>query len=188
MFSADELVSVHEWLAEAGLRGEAPERVFASFCEKLAAGGLPIRRAHIAIATLNTSVRAYSLTWTKGEIARTAFRHGRIPTEEWKASPFLHMLNSREQVLRRRLAGQGAVLDFPVLREFAAAGLTDWLGVLVSFHWSADLVEGGRIGMITSWATDDPLGFSDSEIAGIQRLLPSFAAVIKTATVTDIAH
>jgi hypothetical protein len=45
----------------------------------------------------------------------------------WQVSPFRHMLETQTPRLHRRLTGGDAVLDFPVLSDFRAAGLTEWL-------------------------------------------------------------
>ena len=98
------------------------------------------------------------------------------------------MLESQTPVLRRRLEGAEAELEFPVLVEFRKTGLTDWLGLLHSFGWLAPSLSSRQLGMISSWSTDRPGGFTDAELVLLQELVAGLALAVKAATSYDITR
>jgi adenylate cyclase len=176
-------------LAESSLKGESVDAILSGFCEQLNVWGFGIRRGHVSAATVDPAVNAYSVTWKPDAgVEHDRLRHGRPVNPGWLASPFHHMLTTRSAVLRRRLAGQGAQLDFPILEQLAAEGMTEWFARLVNFHWAAAHIQGGQMGMLTSWATDQPQGFSEAQIALLDRLIVALAAAVKAATISDMAR
>ena len=119
------------WLIEAGLASLPVGELFDGFCRRLVAGGVPLARGFLSTGALHPLWRANSLTWQDGRIADVAeFSYDYMQTPAWQASPFRHMMETRTPRLHRRLDGGDAALDFPVLSEFRAAGLTEWLALM----------------------------------------------------------
>jgi adenylate cyclase len=87
--------------------------------------------------------------------------------------------------LRRPLAKDSATLDFPILEKFRAEGGTDYYGVFAPFDIGPPPETG--TGMIASWTTDRPEGFTDDEIAVLDRLIPRLALTIKATLTKQIA-
>ncbi|MAP13077.1 MAG: hypothetical protein CMQ61_13620 [Gammaproteobacteria bacterium] len=83
-----------------------------------------------------------------------------------------------ERVIRRRL-DDPEQRDFPVLDELAGEGFVDCVLVELLF------TSGARNGV--SLATRRSAGFSDHDIAEIERILHRFAMLMKTHTNRDIA-
>ncbi|MGH6929010.1 MAG: hypothetical protein ACREEV_11890, partial [Dongiaceae bacterium] len=110
-------IPLHAWLIEAGLSGLPTADLLGGFCSRLVAGGVPLSRGFLSLATLHPQRRASSLTWEKGDIAAADFGYAYMPTPGWQGSPFHRMLETGTRRRHRRLAGDGAVLDFPVLSE-----------------------------------------------------------------------
>jgi adenylate cyclase len=153
------LIPLHAWLIEAGTSDLAPEPLFDGFCGRLAAAGAPIARGFLSIAGLHPLRRAYSLTWNDGRIVEvTDFDHATMATAMWQASPFRHMLETKTRRLHRRLVGEGAVLDFPVLREFRDAGMSEWLALMYGFSWSTAQPATNPFGVVLSWTTSTTVG------------------------------
>jgi adenylate cyclase len=84
-------------------------------------------------------------------------------------------------MMRRRLVGPEALLDFSVLEEFRDQGLTDWIGFVIPFD------EAGFDGMVGSWASQHEDGFSDNQIAALRFLHRPFAVAIKIAAQETLA-
>ena len=187
MFDA---VPIHVWLIESGLQNRPVLALFEELCRRLAATPLRIERAHLSVALLHPSWRGFSHTWTRktGTVETQFFTRGLDDTQGWKESPFKHVLENRLPTLRRRLTGNQAQLDFPVLTEFRDQGMTDWLCCLHSFNPEADLPWTQMMGMITSWATDAPAGFADEDIALLEELMGTTALVVKADTQQQIAR
>jgi adenylate cyclase len=64
-----------------------------------------------------------------------------------------------------------------LLREFAAAGATDYLGKLYSFGAPGDRSHGS--GIAYSFTTDRPGGFSDDEVSLLDAVLPALSLAMK---------
>lgn len=190
-------VPVAMWLISAGLDDTAPENLVTDFCDRAVEAGLPIQRVFVGMATLHPLMRARGYTWQQGHglVGNDAMPH-RDPDDEpaaWLASPLRHMLSSETPELRRRLTGPEATFDFPVLKEFAEQGLTDWTAFAHSFGWAfknahhiTDRYAG--IGMISSFTTMRPQGFDEDHLTRLRRLVRLLALAIKAAMLTQLTR
>jgi len=187
------LVPLHAWLIEAGTSDIATETLFDGFCARLTAAGVPIARGFLSIAGLHPLWRAHSLTWNDGRIVEvTDFSHAIMATALWQASPFRHMLETKTRRLHRRLAGDDAVLDFEVLREFRDAGMSEWLALMYGFGWSAARPATNQFGVVLSWTTSTAVGrgngWSPLELAAIEELSGTLALAVKGNVAPAAAH
>jgi adenylate cyclase len=190
-------IPVAMWLIRAGLDDVGPETLITDFCSQVIIAGIPLQRVFVGMATLHPLLRARGYTWTHtgGLIGNDAMPH-RNPDDEpaaWVASPLRHMLASEVEELRRPLVGSDAVYDFPVLREFAEQGLTDWFAMAHSFGWTfknshhiTDRYAG--IGMISSFTTMRADGFSEDHLTRLRRLVPLLALAVKAATLAQMSR
>lgn len=187
MFDA---VPIHEWMIMGGLENRPVPELFEGLCRRLADTPLQLERAHLSVALLHPSLRGFSHTWHRkdGALEGLVFTRGMDETQGWKESPFKHMLEQRQTRLRRRLTGNRAQLDFPVLTEFREEGLTDWVAFLHSFSPESDLHWSRLTGMVSSWATARPGGFDDDDVAILQELIGTCALVVKADTTQQIAR
>jgi adenylate cyclase len=192
-FRIPNLIPLHAWLIEAGTNDVATETLFDGFCERLAVAGVPIARGFLSIAGLHPLRRAYSLTWNYGQsVEATDFAHDTMATAVWQSSPFRHMLETKTRRLHRRLVGDDTMLDFEVLREFRDAGMSEWLGLIYGFGWSAAPTPTNQFGVILSWATSKAVGRSDGwsalELAAIEELSGTLALGVKGNMAPAVAH
>ena len=84
--------------------------------------------------------------------------------------------------LRRRLVGPEAKLDFPILKELAGAGASDYFAAVVQFGADGDPSYGTGIGY--SFTTDRPGGFSDDHLVLLRAVLPA----VSLAMMTNAGH
>jgi adenylate cyclase len=167
---SDTVQQISDWLVRQGLKGADFESVVAGFCERLVAAGIPLERGMLAMRTLHPEIDAHSFIWRPGQPLETAnFGMDSNPAPQFAGSPLNYLLSQADRMeLRRRLAGPGAELDFDVLREFAAEGCTDYLIQKVPFSVT---IGGGRpTGMLCSWLTRAPEGFSERDLSALRRL------------------
>ncbi|WP_341702853.1 adenylate/guanylate cyclase domain-containing protein [Ferrovibrio sp.] len=187
---------LEDWLAEAGLAGLPAEHLVEGVAERLLAEGVPLRRIYVAIATLHPLVRALSYTWIAGQglVDNEAMPHRETPEvpQPWQESPFRHMLMNGVFDLRRQLTGPGAVFDFPVLREFAEEGYTDWQALAFGFGWdlsnAAEEFRNPGMGMVSSFLTAHPDGFAPDRLARLKQVLPHLALAIKAGALARLAR
>ena len=96
------------------------------------------------------------------------------------------MLQNGLYVLRRRLSGPKARIDFPILEGFQARGGTDYYLRAIGFDIGVRSHE--TTGVICSFISDHPDGFGDDEIAALERLLPRLALALKGELTRQIAE
>ncbi|MEX2520921.1 MAG: adenylate/guanylate cyclase domain-containing protein [Paracoccaceae bacterium] len=190
--------SIVHWMVDAALETTPIEHTFTRLVLALRDEGIEIDRAYLAHPTLHPLHRGSSFLWTlEAGLSREFFAiDGASPTAAWKDSPIRHAITHNVDRLRRRLAGPGAMCDFPVLKDFAAAGLTDYLLVAVPFDGFRSSMPdmGATIGMLNgsgmacTFATARPGGFSDDEIETLDWLKRPLAVVVKMADQRRVAE
>lgn len=181
------LDTLADWLMAQALDGGALEDIFDGCCDRLAASGVPLRRVFLTFRTLHPLFRSMSITWVRGAPVNSM---GHLYEAEadpgWRLSPLFHMLEQNVPLLRRRLTGPEKVADFPILEELADAGDTDYLAHAVSFRAQSN--EGMPYGILVSWTTDRPSGFSERDIRAILRIQKRLAVACKVAIEEQITR
>jgi adenylate cyclase len=179
--------SLFTWLAEASLRGMPLKELVDGFCTEINASGFKIDRIVIATAALDPSIRAQSLTWESGQGAYLAtFPHGESNLT-WRQGPLAMMIRTHTGVLRRRLAEPLADDDYALFAELKEQGFSDWVAYAHMFHWEAEHVEGGGMGMVSAWSTRDPTGFSEAQLTFLRPHVRALAAAVKSLVIVDSA-
>ena len=89
------------------------------------------------------------------------------------------MLQADASLLRRRL-NTDSKDEFSMLSDWLAAGMTDYVAIITRF--APEGVIGEMDAVYSSWATAAPDGFSDRQIAALQRLAPDLALAIKSVS------
>jgi adenylate cyclase len=193
--SHDALISeIEGWLVRKALGDPEIVKLFEGLCQRLHGVGVPVERAVMSWPTLHPLFHAEQVFWWRGKGAKLEqYYHSSAGSEQWLQSPFHRVLSRGLPRLRRRLDGDEAFLDFAVLKEFAAQGYTDYL--LTSTHFRIGEVaeyEGGQPGIMASWATTRPGGFTDPDLEALSRIQTLLAvacrSAIQTRVMKNLAH
>lgn len=180
-----EVSAITDWLTGQGLLRADFETLLAGFCERLVAIEVPIWRGYVSITTLHPRVSGMGCSWRLDEGIRTEFYiHRLAPTEDYLQSPFRYMLEGGLNALRLRL-GQGEGRQFPLLERFRSDGATDYLAQVTGF--GIDGVVDGRTGVVSSWTTKHPDGFSQRDVAILDHLVPRLALALQARLSHQIA-
>ncbi len=183
--------ALSDWLMEQALSEPALEELVEGCNRRLHAAGIPVSRTIITSPILHPLYRSFTVVWTLEEGIETTYHvHDSVNRDAWKASPLRYILKHRLPAFRRQLVGDNAVLDFPILEELAEEGMTDYLCYLVAFGDDQDVDfeqdEFGS-GIIGSWSTDRPAGFSDSDLRALNRVQQRLAVAVKMRVKDKIA-
>jgi adenylate cyclase len=175
--------AIVEWLAEQALLDSEPAALFGEMCQRLRGVGMPVLRGQVAFRVLHPLYDAAILNWNaeRGVVA-DFFRPEESGQENFVRGPLGHTLTHRLPVLRRRLTGDTALLDFAILEEFRAAGGTDYVVFLVGFDAAK------QNGIICSWLGDRATGFTDGEIAQLQRTTRELGIALKAKFERSVAQ
>jgi adenylate cyclase len=203
MIAEDEIEALNAWLAKAGLRGEPEAALVSGFCERAVAAGLPIARALVIIDTLHPVYEGRLVRWGHDPSQPAMVEYGRTVLPEgvpdphlfagrqqsealasWRASPFFRMLETGESLLRRRVTAEGEP-EFPVLRDYRAAGMTDYVAIINRF--APEGIIGEMDCVYSSWVTAHPGGFTDAHTAALKRVVPTLALAVKAAALQCMA-
>ena len=140
-------------------------------------------------STLHPLFKAESVFWRRSEPAELGqFRHQDIVTEEWLRSPMHHMLKEDLSVLRRKLTGPEAMLDFGITEDLAKQGYSDYL-VMQTELFSRDAYSNReRRGIFVTWASDRPGGFVDDDLSALKRIQRRLAIACKTVIQSRISR
>lgn len=178
--------TLQDWLVAGGLDGRNVSELFDGFCQRLVASGIPLTRGYLSFAILHPLVWATGIVWERGRIVDAIdLAYGFDRRDDWLESPFRHMLETDARRLHRPIAKGEPFLDFPVLRQFRDAGLTDWLGLFHTFGWNLEQMAVRELGVIFSWATDHPGGWTAGQLAEIERLSGLLALAVKGSSSRD---
>lgn len=179
--------TVADWLMAQALGESRVENLVEGCCNRLRAAGIPLWRALLSFRTLHPLFDSVWLIWRRGEpLGTLEMPHDQVGSEIYRQSPFHHMVETGVPFLRRRLVGVEALLDFPVLSEFRDLGATDYLACLVPFGAAGTRDEDD--GILGSWATDRPGGFSDQDIRSLLRIQQRLAVACKVMIKDQIAR
>jgi adenylate cyclase len=92
----------------------------------------------------------------------------------------MHRVFVHGETVRRRLSGENARLDFPILEELAAEGVTDYIALPL------ELSDGRRIAV--TLATDQEYGFSRSDLVTLESLTGLLAPLLEIHVMRGITR
>jgi len=183
-----EIAKLAGWIARAGLEGRTETALVEGFCNRAAAGGLPLARAIVLIDTLHPIHEGRAFRWEREKPEATLTEYGRSnegeAAERWRKSPLYRLWTSGESLLRLRITPETEA-EFPSFAEFREAKFTDYVAMIDRF--AAEGVIGEMDCLYSYWTTDRAEGFSDADVAALKRLTPFLGLAIKSASLGRVA-
>ena len=181
---------ISEWIVRAALAGTSEIEIVGGVCQRLSSAGVSLVRSSVATDLLDPTFEARGVRWIRGqgalEEAITRAEDSQA-NENWTRSPFFFLLESRQPSLRRRLDATYRRGEFPLLDSFRDQGVTDYVAFAKRVGESLRLGEGE--GMVSSWTTDAPAGFSEAQVEMLSGIMPALtlAFMLRTTNRTN-AH
>ena len=177
-----EVVAISDWLVAQALAGTPIADVMQGLCERAETLGVSLIRVNLATSTLHPMFEAFSVTWDRDTgIREERYPHGQSETEMFLHSPYHLLLTTGQNELRIVIGADEAKHEFGIVRDLKERGGTDYF--VATTRYSEKPVERrSHDGMVMSWATDRPGGFSPWQIAIIKRIQSRFAVAVKMAT------
>src|SRR5215467_12527834 len=178
---------LHLWAVREGLRRAAAAPLFEDFCRRLVAFGVPLWRAFAGMRTLHPQWAGLTYTWWRDRdvVHPTRRERGEAYDQDLRDSPYWYLRDAARGPdvplrLRRRLVGEGAQRDFPVLEDLATVGGTDYFAELIPVGMVSEAFPDSGIGF--SFATDHREGFGENDLRLIEAVLPAIALAIMADT------
>lgn len=172
------------WLADGARSARTSEAVLDELCTRLTSAGLPLARVAVFVRTLHPGSIGRRFIWRLGkpvEITESEFEL--LGREEYLRNP-IAAVQRDGRTIRRRLCDPDTPLDYPVLAEFKAAGVTDYLATPLIFTDSraGDVIEpsttqASKQHHVATWITERAGGFSATDIETLETIVPQLARV-----------
>lgn len=170
---------IEHWLLHDA--GSEPELLltYEAFLWRMVAAGLPLDRASLHIGTLHPQLLGFAWNWRRSDwlCDEVKVRHFTAGTDAYKLNPLSRIFESGEP-LRRHPQRPDAQAEFPIMRELAANGYTEYLALPLG---------GDRFRHAVTFATIDPDGFADDDVEQIKRLLRLFMLHVERHIAVRIA-
>lgn len=137
--------------------------------------GVPVSRASLNVHTFHPEIFVRNLVWSadSGKTTSETILHFDLILPIYKDSP-VALIYQGSGPIRRRLTGPHAQLDFPICRELAAAGSTDYLILPLEFS------DGRRT--YASFCCDSEGGLGDDHVATLLEIAPYLALRVELAS------
>jgi len=164
-----EIRAAVDWLIDGARSAVQPQDVLFQLCDRLVACGIPLWRVAVFVNTLHPQIIGRRFVWRPGaDVEISEGRFGLFDTPEFRDNPVAGVYATKSAI-RRRLADPDCAIDFPILHELRAQGVTDYLASPLFFT-------DGAIHVVTC-TTRQPGGFTDAQIAGVEAILTPLARV-----------
>ncbi len=158
-----------DWLAGGALSGAQSQDVLAELCERLVACGIPLWRVAVFVTTLHPDIIGRRFLWQADTGVTTSDALFEIlERDDYRKSPFTTVYATR-QPLRRRLADADCPVDFAILNDLRAEGVTDYAAFPLLFT-------DGTVHAAT-WSTKAPGGFTAKQFSDLELIIAPLARV-----------
>lgn len=158
-----------DWMIDGARSAPQPDKMLDELCRRLVEAGLPLWRVAVFVRTLHPNVMARRFIWLPDapvQLAEAPYALAEDP--QYQASPMSDVYRDGV-VIRRRIADPACPMDYGVLHEFREQGITDYVIVPLVFT-------NGEI-HAASWTTRAPGGFTDDQLAALNRITRPLARV-----------
>ncbi len=182
-------IEIGRWIVDAALGGISEIDILAGTCNRLTEAGIALVRASVANDLLDPTYDGRGVRWLRGQggIEEAFVRQGDdVVNEEWTRSPFFHLLESGQPMLRWRLDASHRRGEMPLLDQFQGEGVTDY--VAFSSRVAEGVLLGGGRGIVASWSSDAPDGFTDAQIDLLAAVMPLLTLAILLRTTRQTAR
>jgi adenylate cyclase len=161
--------AITDWLIDGARSAPLPQDVLSQLSERLVACGIPLWRVAVFVNVLHPQIIGRRFIWRPGaDVEISEGRFGLFDTPEFRENPVARVYATRT-ALRRRLADPDCAMDFPILQELRAEGVTDYVALPLFF--TDDSIH------LVTCTTRQPGGFTDAQIAGIKTIMTPLARV-----------
>jgi adenylate cyclase len=173
------LAELKRWLLLEAVNETQLLLTFEAFMWRINAAGLPVHRSTLHIGTLHPQLLGFAWNWraSDGLCDEVQVAQSTAETDAFKRNPLLHIFTTGKAI-RRKPHDPEAQSEFPIMRDLAAGGFTEYLALPFG---------GAGFRHAVTLATTCPDGFSEGHIKQIKRLLVLFTLHVERHVALRIA-
>lgn len=159
-----------DWLIDGARSAPQVDRFIVECCERIVASGIPLYRVGVFVSMLHPSLIGRNFIWRRDAgVTMGSMEHGSEESDDYLSSPLNTVFEQGIEV-RRRIEGVD-IGNSPFLADMRAEGATDYIALPVvmsdgDFH-------------ATSWTTDAPGGFTDTQLEAMRDMMPALNRMIE---------
>lgn len=170
------------WLVDAGLDGRSERGLTEGLAERLRAYGVPVDRIAMGSEVLDPVLRSRQFVW-RLESGTEKYRHerGLGDTDEWLNS-ILHWMLVNNVTRKHLHLDDPEAQRYTLLPELKAQGFVDYYARNIPYGEAARL--GAGKGLMATFGTRSPTGFSQDHIMTIETVLPAFSLAFMARSTT----
>jgi adenylate cyclase len=159
-----------DWLVEGAPPAKQPQEVLLHLCHRLREAGFPLYRVNVSVRTLHPNVLGRGFSWNEDRdtVEVNEVSHEFIESEQFLNSPMRTVFAEHIEV-RRKLCDPDCPIDFGILPDLQAAGVTDFIALPLRFV--------NEEVHAASFATRQAGGFRDADIAALRRVTTALARI-----------
>jgi adenylate cyclase len=175
---------IGEWIVSTTLAGANEIEIVSGLGARLNAAGVSIVRISVATDLLDPTFDGRGVRWLRDEggveerFARD--EEGTIVTVDFPQTPFGFLLRSGHPTMRRRLDATYRRGEFAMLDKFQDQGITEYMAF--SIRVGETIRFGETEGMVASWTTDAPNGFTDADVELLSGIMPALTLALLLRT------
>lgn len=165
-----------QWLVHHEGKVSPVSELLEGFCRQLLDEGLPLFRVTTGLPSMHPLTLTRAFAWQRGKGVTMAERgHDVVQTDEYLKSP-IAVIHEGAAAIRRRIELPETPMDFGILPELKAAGVTDYLVLPMRFTQGPGMgrADGQNVSFM-SFATDRKGGFRPDELDYLMELMPLIA-------------
>ena len=173
-----------DWIVTTALASTDEQALLDGLCARLNAAGLELARAFVASEILHPLHDARSVVWRGHGAARKDYGGNPEDEADWQRSPLFHIIENELPTLRIRLDDTLVPGRYPLLHQLRDdEGGTDYLAQMRGFGDGTSY--GDFRGVVASWTTRRPGGFTNAQIATLDRCMSALTLAFKSSTFFD---
>lgn len=164
------------WLLREAWDATSPAELVHRLARCMVEAGIPLCRLHVIIRTLHPQVTGSACLWWRhqDQVEMKELPHSLLESDEYLHSPLVPIFEGAGGI-RRRLDIAHPRLDYPILKDLHAEGVTDYVAMPLLFS-------DGQINVITM-ASDRPGGFTTEDLGQVYETLPLISRLLEVHAV-----
>ncbi len=181
------IAKCEELLAVSALYARPFGEAFEECCTALRSGGVSLSRASISWRLIDPVWFAQQFLWLAASgVSHQRFTHeDAAESDEFLNSPIYYMLTQQVPFLRSDLTDPHQRAEYPILTELFDEGHTEYLLFSVGFQAETARLDIPASGLVLSFCSDCPTGFSEEEKAVLERLRFMLSLTARTALLSE---
>lgn len=168
------------WLLREAWNSRSPSDLTERLAGMLRGSGVPVARLSVFIRTLHPLLIGSGYVWRldRDKIDSFVLTHDTLSTPLFLDSPLVPIFSGAGGI-RRRLEGDNPILDFGILKQLHAEGITDYAAMPMTFS-------DGQINVLTV-AADREGGFSTADLGQLHEILPVLSRMFEVHAARSMA-